>query len=174
MSGTVSPPKYGFRSSADESAGRRHPDSREVAGDVCARRAGSDGFSRNGLLFQCVTGDHVHADIAGAPDEFVNHRPVEKLEPARAAGFSDHDLGDIVGACKVDHVIRDVPARRKGRRHAAKPLGEAQRIGDKVALHLGKVLAAQRLDVERRPGRVQPVREPLRVAHQSRRSADPR
>ena len=106
----------------------------------------------------------MHADIARAPDEVVNHRPMQKLEPSRAARFSDHDLGDVVRARKVDDVVRNAPPAGKGRCNAAETLGKAQRIGNAVAFHDRKILAAKRLDIERRPRRPQAVGNPLRIA----------
>ena len=109
----------------------------------------------------------MHAEIASASDKIVNHRPVQELEPSRAAGFPDHDLSDIVRARVVDHIIRNAAAPGKGDCDAAEPLGKTQRIGDTIAFHLRKILAPQRLDIERRPGRAQPVRDPLRIADES-------
>ena len=43
---------------------------------------------------------------------------------------------------------------------------QPQRVGDAVALLLGQLQAARRLDVERGPGRMQPVGQPLGVAHE--------
>ncbi len=106
----------------------------------------------------------MHADIAGAPHKIVNHRPVQELKPARAACFSDYDLGDIVRSRKVDDVIRNAPPARKRRGDAAETFGKAQRIGNAVAFHDRKILAAQRLDIERRPRCPQAVGNPLRIA----------
>ena len=47
---------------------------------------------------------------------------------------------------------------------------QPQRIGDAVALLLGQLQAAPRLDVERRPRRMQPVGQPLGVAHEAGRA----
>ena len=71
------------------------------------------------------------------------------------AGVGEHVLGD--GAA----------AARQGERLAAEPLGEAQGVGDAVALHLGQLGGARRLDGERGPGGVQPVGEALGVAHEA-------
>ena len=133
-------------------ARRRHPGRREIAGDIgLGLGAGSHGLAGNGLLFQRVAGDHMHADIARAADEFVNNRAVQELEPACAADFPDHDLGDVVRSRKIQDIVGDAPAAWKRRRHAAEPLGEAQRIGDAVSVRHRQVLAAKRLDIERRP-----------------------
>ena len=51
-------------------------------------------------------------------------------------------------------------------RLAPSALRQPQRVGDAVALLLGQLQAAPRLDVERGPGRVQPVGQPLGVAHE--------
>ena len=46
-------------------------------------------------------------------------------------------------------------------------LGQPQRVGDAVALLLAQLQAAPRLDVERRPRRMQAVRQALGVAHEA-------
>ena len=101
----------------------------------------------------------------------MHDRAVQDLEPARARRFSDDDLGDVVGVGKADHVVGDMPAGRGNRdRFAAEALGEPQRVGDAVALLLGELQAASRLDTERRERRMQPVRQPLGIAHEASRA----
>ena len=92
---------------------------------------------------------------------------MQDFEPARARRFADDDLGDVVGVREIDHVVGDAPAAtRNGDGLGAERLRQAQRVGDAVALFLGELQAALRLDAERRPRRVQPVRQALGVAHQ--------
>ena len=96
---------------------------------------------------------------------------MQKLEPGRPRGFADDDLGDVVCLRKANHVVGDAPvAAWNGDRLAAQSLRQPQRVGDAVALLLGELQAALGLDVERRPGAVQPVGETLGVAHEPRRA----
>ncbi len=50
---------------------------------------------------------------------------------------------------------------------AAQRLGKPQRIGDAVALFLGQLHGAPPFDVERHPGSVQAIGEPLGIAHET-------
>ena len=67
----------------------------------------SHGLFRDRFRCQLVARDYMHADIAGPPHQIVHHRAAHDFEPARAPRFSDHDLRDVVGMGKVDHVIGD-------------------------------------------------------------------
>ena len=96
---------------------------------------------------------------------------MQKLEPGRPRGFADDDLGDVVRLRKANHVVGDAAvAAGNGDRLAAQSLRQPQRVGDAVALLLGELQAALGLDVERRPGAMQPVGETLGVAHKPRRA----
>ena len=96
---------------------------------------------------------------------------MQKLEPGRPHRFADDDLGDVVGLREADHVVGDAAvAAGNGDRLSAQGLRQAKRVGDAVALLLGELQAALGLDVERRPGPVQPVGEALGVAHEPRRA----
>ena len=65
----------------------------------------------------------------------MDDRAVQHLEPARAAGLADDDLGGVLRAGVGEHVLGDgVPAARQGGGLAAEALGEAQGVGDAVAL----------------------------------------
>ena len=120
---------------------------------------------------QFLAGDDVDADIAGAPHQIVHHRAVQDFEPARARRLADDDLGDVVGLREADDVVGDAaPAAGNGERLAAQRLGQPQRVGDPVALLVGQLQAAPRLDAERGPGRMQPVGQPLGVAHEPGRA----
>ena len=113
----------------------------------------------------------MHADIAGPAHQVVHHRAAHDFEPARPRRFSDHDLRDVVGMRKGDHVLGDAaPGGGNGQRLAAQRLGQPQGIGEPVALGFGQLQAAPCLDAERGPRRVQPVRQPPRGAHQARRA----
>ena len=72
------------------------------------------------------------------------------------------EVDDIVGNAASD--------AGNGQRLAAERLCQPQCIGQPVALLIGQLQAASRLDAERGPGRVQPIRQPLGVAHQPRRA----
>ena len=112
----------------------------------------------------------MHADIAGAPHQIVHDRAAHEFEPPGTRRLPDDDLGDVVGLRKTDHIVGD-PALdgRNGERLAAQRLGEPQRVGKPVALLVGQLQAAPRLDAERGPGRMQPVGQPLGVANEPRR-----
>ena len=63
----------------------------------------------------------------------MNHRPVQKLEPARAAGFSDHDLGDVLHEQQVEFEERQVRLDGKVDLEALEqPLRPLQRGADKL------------------------------------------
>ena len=69
--------------------------------------------------------------------------------------------------CIADHIVGDAAiAGGQGHRLAAERLGEPQRVGDAVALLLGELQAASALDIENHEGTMQPVGEPLGIAHQ--------
>ena len=96
---------------------------------------------------------------------------MQKLEPGRPRGFADNDLSDVVRLRKANHVVGDTAiAARNGDGVATQGLRQPKRVGDAVALLLGELQAALGLDVERRPGAVQPVGETLGVAHKPRRA----
>ncbi len=88
------------------------------------------------------------------------------LEPARALGLADDDVGDVVGLGVAGHLVDDARTGN-GDGGAAELLGEAQAIGDAVAFALVEAMIARRLDIERRPGRVEPVGEALGVADEA-------
>ena len=128
-------------------------------------------FLRDRLTARVLTRNDVHADVAGATHQVVHDRAVQDFEPTRARRFADNDLGDVVGMREIHHVVGDTPApARNSDRLAPECLRQPQRIGDAVALFLGELQAARRLDAQCRPGRVQAVRETLGVAHQAGRS----
>ena len=96
--------------------------------------------------------------------KIVHDRAVQDLEPARARRLADDDLGDVVGAGEGDDVVGDAPRTARDRDGlAAEPLGEAQRVGDPVALLLAQLQAAPRLDA-RAPSRARAAGRPARLA----------
>ena len=107
------------------------------------------------------------ADAAGEPHQIVNHGAMQKLEPARPRRLADDDLGDVLGLRVRQNVFGDLLAARQGERLAAEPFGQSQGIGEPIALDLRQLGGARRLDRERGPGGVQPVREALGVTHQA-------
>ena len=109
--------------------------------------------------------DHMHADIAGMAHDVAHDRAVQQLEPARALRLAHHDLRDVIGARIGQHILGDISAAWDRDRFALKLFGNPQRVGDAVALDLRKVLAAPGFDIDRGPWRVQPVGQPLGVAH---------
>ena len=101
----------------------------------------------------------------------MHHRAAHDLEPPRARRLADDDLGDVIGLREADQVIGDTAADAgNGQRLAAQRFGQPQRIGQPVALLVGQLQAAPRLDADRGPRRVQPVRQPLGVAHEPGRA----
>ena len=91
---------------------------------------------------------------------------VQDLEPARARGLADHDLGDVVGLREGDHVIGNAPPAWDRHGLGAEPLAEPERVGDAVALLFGEMKAAPAFHVQDGPGGVQAIRKPLGIAHQ--------
>ena len=87
-----------------------------------------------------VAGDDVDADAAGAAHEIVDNRAVQHLEPARARGLADDDLGDVVRLGVGERVLGDgAPPPGSGHGLAAEAFGKPQGIGDAVALRLGEL-----------------------------------
>ncbi len=120
---------------------------------------------------QLVAGDHVDADIAGAPHQIVHHGSMRQLEPARARRLADDDLGDVVGLGEIDDVVGDAAADAgKRQRLAAERFREPHGVGQPVALLVAQLQAAPRLDADRGPLRMQPVGEALGVAHEAGRA----
>ena len=148
---------------------------REQRNRIRARVEGLALFSRldlglrNRAALKVVARDHMHADIAGAPHEIVHHRTMQELEPARAGGLSEHDLGDVVGARIAQHVIGCalVAAAGNGDGLTAERLRQPQRIGDAVALLLAEPSRPAALDKQGRERSMQPVRQALGVAHET-------
>ena len=59
------------------------------------------------------------------------------LEPPRTARFAYDDLGKVVGLGVPDYVLGDAPLHTwKRDRHASERFGEAQGVGDAIALFL--------------------------------------
>ena len=113
----------------------------------------------------------MNADIAGPAHKIVHDRAVQNLKPARAGRFSDDDLGDVVGVRVANHVVGNAPIAARDRdRFAAERFRQTQRVGNAIALLFAELQAAPAFDVERDPRRMQPVRQPLGVAHKTRRA----
>ena len=79
---------------------------------------------RRGRLVRFGRND-MNADQTGLAHEIVHDRAVQHLEPSRAVGFADDDLGDVVRLGVGDDLVGDVAARDRDRR-SAEPLGEPQ------------------------------------------------
>ena len=72
---------------------------------------------------------------------------------------------------EMDDVVGDAAADAgNGQRLAAERFREPHGVGQPVALLVAQLQAAPRLDADRGPRRVQPVRQPLGVAHQPGRA----
>ena len=72
---------------------------------------------------------------------------------------------------EMDDVVGDAAADAgNGQRLAAERFGQPHGVGQPVALLVGQLQAAPRLDADRGPLRVQPVRQPLGVAHEPGRA----
>ncbi len=123
------------------------------------------------LSWRCrlhLAGDDLDADRSGATDQLMDDRAVQQLEPARARRLADNDLGDVVRLGVGNEIVGDAPPRN-GQRLGAELLGEAQAVGDAVALRLGEAMVARRLDVDRRPMRAETVGDAPRIAHEGER-----
>ena len=155
----------------DEREGDGDREERDGVGarvEAAGGRAGPDGLRRDRVGRGLVAGDDVDADAAGEAHEVVDDRAVQELEPARAGGLADDDLGDVLGAGVGEHVLGDgVAAAGQRQGLAAEALGEAEGVGDAVARRLGQLGGARRLDGDGGPGGVQPVGEALGVADEA-------
>ena len=116
-----------------------------------------------------LPGHDQNADVSGATDQVMHHRPVQHLEPARTARLADDDVSDVVGLCVSDDVVHDVRARYR-ECCPAQLVSKPQAGGDPVAFAIGQPMMTSGLDVERRPRRVQRVREPPGVPDKAQRS----
>ena len=116
-----------------------------------------------------LPGHDQNADVSGATDQVVHHRPVQHLEPARTARLADDDVRDVVALCVSDDVVHDVRARYR-ECHPAQLVSEPQAGGDPVAFAIAQPMMTSGLDIERRPRRVQRVREPPGVPDEAQRS----
>ncbi len=77
----------------------------------------------------------------------------------------------LFGLGEADQIIGNATADAgNGHRLATECFGKPQGIGQAVSLLICQLQAAPRLDGDSRPGGVEPVRQPLGVAHQSRRT----
>ena len=101
--------------------------------------------------------------------EIVHDRAMQQFEELRTLGLADHDVGDVVVARIGDDIVGDTPAGAR-RRHgfASEPVGEAERVGDAVALDVAEGQTAPALDRERDPGRAQTIGEAFGVADETR------
>ncbi len=78
-------------------------------------------------------------------------------------------MGDVVVARIGDDIVGDTPpGARHGDGFAPEPVGEAQRVGDAVALDVAERQTAPALDRKRDPGRAQTIGEALGVADEPR------
>src|SRR6185312_8728479 len=108
----------------------------------------------------------VDADIAGAPHQIVHDRTAHQLEPPRARRLADNDLRYVVGVREMDDIISNAAAGAgNGERLSPERFSKPHGVDQAVALLIGQLQAAPRLDADRGPLRMQPVREPLGVAH---------
>lgn len=113
----------------------------------------------------------MHAYVAGSAHKIMHDRTVQNFEPARASGFPDDDVRDVVGLAEGNHIVGDAPLAAGDRYgFTAKGLGQPERIGNPIALLLAQLQASPRFDIERRPGCAQPVGQTLGVAHETRRA----
>ncbi len=101
----------------------------------------------------------------------MHHRTAHDFEPERPRRLADDDLGHVVGVRKGEQIVRNsAPDTGNGERLGAQRLRQAQGIGQPVALLVGQLQAAPGFDADRGPGRMQPVRQPLGVAHEAGRA----
>jgi len=99
----------------------------------------------------------------------MHHRAAQQLEPARTGRLADDDLRHVIGVGEIDQVVGDAASdRRDGDGLPAERLGETHGIGQAIALLIGKLQAAPRLDGDRRPWRMQAVCQSLAVTHETR------
>ena len=155
---------------ADGERAGHHPDRAGIglpidrlATDFRGDQALMDQQSRFGLRR-----DHIDADVVRVLDQSFGDRGPEHPQPPGPAGFSDDDMGEPVAAGVIDDRTGDVFADNADSL-AAQPLGQAQAIGHRIAPRSGTA-ALPGFDMDRRPGRAQPVREAAGMMDQSRRT----
>src|SRR5262252_4382111 len=91
---------------------------------------GAQGFLWDWLAGNRIAGDHMDADITGPAHEIVHHRAVQNLKPSRTARFPDNDVGDVMGLCVANHIVRDSPICARDRySFSSKRFSETKRIG---------------------------------------------
>ena len=91
LSATIRGTTYAFRSVKEVLARANPPKSGDDLAGVSAR----DPVERANL----------------PPHQIVHHRPVQKLEPARAGRFPDDDVRDVVATRVAEHVVGAVGQR---------------------------------------------------------------
>ena len=111
-------------------------------------------------------GDHMHANFSRLPGECAGDRAAQPVEPARRLEVSDDDLRDVV-LPRISQDILGNPAAGQRQRIAAELFGEAQAIGDAVALILVEMAVPGGLDVDRGQLCVEPVGELSGMVHQA-------
>ncbi len=109
------------------------------------------------------------ADVARLAQQFMHDRAMYHLEPARAHGFADDDLGRVVLPRIGKHVVGDALARQSNR-VSAELLGQPQGLGDAIPFGLAQPLMPRCLDIERRPGSAKAVGDALGMAHELQRA----
>ena len=114
------------------------------------------------LLGRC---DEMNADIAGAANQLLRDGALNPLGQPRLLGLADHDVRDVAGL-RITHDLVGRLASRKGGGLSTELLGEAQGVGDPVALLLGEPQGTGRFDVECHPRRAKAIRHAPGVADQ--------
>ena len=109
----------------------------------------------------------MNADLPRLAHKLVHDGAVDHLEPSRAIGLSDDYLGNVVRRRIGEDLLGNIAARDRNRR-SAEPLGEAQEVGDAVALNIAEMLRPGRLDIDRGPWGSQVICRSPRRSDQSR------
>ena len=123
----------------------------------------------NSLRRERLAGHHIDADLTGIAHEIMRDRAVPEFEPPATRRLPDDHLVDVVGLGEGDDFARYAPDA--GKVTVSAPSASASRI---VSANRSRSSSAscrlRRVSMLGRPGRLQPVRLPLAVAHESQRA----
>src|SRR6516164_5554846 len=93
------------------------------------------------------------------------------LEPPRTARFAYDDLRKVVGLGVADDVVGDAPVNTWNRDClTSERFGEAQSVGNAIALFLSVLQAASAFNVKSCPWAMQAICQSLRIANEPRRT----
>ena len=124
----------------------RRQDAFEVRPDL--PRGSKQPVGRTGGRRPVGRGRHLDDEARAAAHQFVDHRAVGQLEPARPPRLADDDAGDIAAAGKCQDLLDHRPAGH-GDDFGAELAGQPHGLGKAGMLGVGETGMALGLDIER-------------------------